>query len=79
LKLPRDVSGRQRAAALSKFGYSISRQSGSHIRITTEVSGQHHETIPADELRVGTLSKILKNIAAHHKLSVRELVQLLEL
>ena len=80
MKLPRDVSGRQLATALRKLGYSISRQSGDHIRLTTEMHGQHHETIPdKQQLRVGTLSNILKSVASHHKLSVRELLELLDL
>jgi hypothetical protein len=48
--------------------------------LVTEMHGRHHEVVPhTAELRVGTLATILKSIAAHHKLSVRDLVQFLEL
>jgi predicted RNA binding protein YcfA (HicA-like mRNA interferase family) len=35
VKLPRDLSGRDLAHALRVFGYAISRESGSHLRLTT--------------------------------------------
>ena len=65
-KLPRDISGRQLAKALSKFGYQVTRQTGSHIRLTTHTNGEHHVTIPNHEyLKVGTLSGILGEVAEH--------------
>ena len=27
-------------------GYEVTRQTGSHLRLTTEVNGEHHITIP---------------------------------
>lgn len=68
MRIPRDVGGRELASLLSKYGYSITRQTGSHIRLTTNVLGEHHITIPAHpSLRVGTLSAILSEVAAHLK------------
>jgi predicted RNA binding protein YcfA (HicA-like mRNA interferase family) len=46
MKLPRDVSANQLIKALRVLGYSIDHQRGSHIRIATQLNGQHHETIP---------------------------------
>ncbi|MFM7853545.1 MAG: type II toxin-antitoxin system HicA family toxin [Flammeovirgaceae bacterium] len=46
MKLPRDVSGSEFAKLLKKLGYTVTRQTGSHIRLTTEQNGQHHITIP---------------------------------
>jgi predicted RNA binding protein YcfA (HicA-like mRNA interferase family) len=70
MKLPRDVSGAQLVKALSKLGYRVSRQTGSHIRLSCEQPKQHHVTIPShDSLRVGTLAAILADIGAHHGLS----------
>ena len=67
MKLPRDLSGRQLARALRTLGYEITREAGSHLRLTTMVRGQHHLTIPDhDSLRVGTLAAILAAVAAHH-------------
>jgi predicted RNA binding protein YcfA (HicA-like mRNA interferase family) len=65
-KLPRDISGKQLAKALSKFGYQVTRQTGSHLRLTTMIDGEHHVTIPDhDHLKVGTLSGILGDVAQH--------------
>lgn len=46
-KLPRDVSAHQLIKLLSKhYDYVVTRQSGSHFRITTSLKGEHHLTIP---------------------------------
>ncbi len=46
MRLPRDLSGSDLAQALHKLGYSITRQTGSHLRLTTHEHGEHHLTIP---------------------------------
>ena len=54
MKLPRDVSGADLAKALTKLGYSITRQRSSHIRMTTQLNGQHHITVPIhDSIKSG--------------------------
>jgi predicted RNA binding protein YcfA (HicA-like mRNA interferase family) len=76
VKVPRDLSGAELAKALSRVGYGITRQSGSHIRLTTQIPAQHHVTVPAhDPLKVGTLSGILGDVAAHLKVSRDELMR----
>ena len=35
--------------ALERLGYVVTRQTGSHIRTTTERGGEHHVTIPAHD------------------------------
>jgi len=80
MRLPRDISGLSLAKALKALGYEITRQSGSHIRLTTAVNGEHHITIPAhDPLKIGTLASILADIARHHELSRDELLRNLDL
>lgn len=80
MKLPRDISGLSLAKALKALGYEITRQSSSHIRLTTAVNGEHHITIPAhDPLKIGTLAGILGDIARHHELSRDELLSTLDL
>lgn len=75
MKLPRDISGQDLAKKLKVFGYVVTRQSGSHIRLTTQAQGQHHVTVPAhDPLKVGTLSGILTEIAAHQKISREDVI-----
>jgi len=60
MKLPRDISGGEFTRALKNLGYQITRQTGSHLRLTTNEHGQHHVTIPNhDPIKVGTLSGIL--------------------
>ncbi len=64
MRLPRDLSGDQLARALSELGYSVTRQTGSHVRLTTRDGGEHHVTIPRHaSLRVGTLAAILAEVA----------------
>ena len=76
MKLPRDISGAELARLLKKQGYEITRQTGGHLRLTTNERGQHHVTIPNhDPIKVGTLSGILGDVAAHFEISRDELVQ----
>jgi predicted RNA binding protein YcfA (HicA-like mRNA interferase family) len=80
MKLPRDVSADQPIKALRELGYSIDHQRGSHIRIVTQLNGQHHETIPNHSpIKVGTLAHILQNIARHHNVTVEDLLLKLDL
>jgi predicted RNA binding protein YcfA (HicA-like mRNA interferase family) len=66
MRLPRDVGGQDLIVLLRRYGYEATRQTGSHIRLTTTMNGEHHVTIPRHKpLRVGTLHSILKDVAAH--------------
>ncbi len=66
MKLPRDLSGDELARLLKTFGYAVTRQSGSHLRVTTTEGGELHVTIPAHpSLKVGTLNGILNEVASH--------------
>ena len=78
MKLPRDISGLQLAATLRSLGYEVTRQSGSHMRLTTEQQGEHHVTVPKhDTIRTGTLGAILADVARHFQLSREDLAELL--
>ena len=80
MKIPRNLTGAQLVRALRKLDYEAVRQDGSHIRLTTRRDGEHHLTVPAHSpLKVGTLNSILKLVAVHHRLSVGELLALLDL
>jgi predicted RNA binding protein YcfA (HicA-like mRNA interferase family) len=80
MRLPRDISGNQLGRELGKLGYCQTRQKGSHMRFTTQRNGEHHIAIPDhDALRIGTLQGILRDVAAHHGLTVAELIEDLEL
>jgi predicted RNA binding protein YcfA (HicA-like mRNA interferase family) len=80
VKTPRDLSGQEFAKALRVIGYEKVRQDGSHIRMTTQLNGEHHVTVPNHRsLRVGTLNALLKLIATHHKITVEEVLTKLDL
>ncbi|MBD2177141.1 type II toxin-antitoxin system HicA family toxin [Pseudanabaena sp. FACHB-1998] len=76
MRIPRDISGTDLVKLLSKFGYENTRQTGSHMRLTTQQNGEHNVTIPYhNPLRVGTLSAILADIANHFGLTKDELIR----
>ncbi len=78
MRLPRDWSGADLAKRLSALGYSTTRQTGSHIRLTTSRNGEHHVTIPAhDPLKIGTLNSILRSVGEHHTMDRDQLLRLL--
>jgi len=80
VKTPRNVSGLELVKALRVLGYERIRQDGSHIRLTTELDGEYHVTVPNHApLRLGTFKGILKLVAAHHGLTVEELLEKLDL
>lgn len=76
MRLPRDVTGEQLARRLAEFGYEVTRQKGSHLRLTTERGGEHHLTIPRhDPLRLGTLAAIVHDVAEHFRMPSTELIE----
>jgi predicted RNA binding protein YcfA (HicA-like mRNA interferase family) len=78
MRLPRDLSGAELARRLQRLGYEHTRQSGSHLRLTSHAGGTHHVTVPAhDPLRVGTLASIVGAVAEHRGLTRDELLALL--
>lgn len=80
MRLPRDVNPDDLVRALGMLGYQPTRQSGSHIRVTTEANGQHHEVIPNHKpIKIGTLQSILSSVARHHGMSVEALLRTLGL
>jgi predicted RNA binding protein YcfA (HicA-like mRNA interferase family) len=81
MKIPRDINASELVRSLRALGYEPVRQDGSHIRLTTTLNGTHHVTIPNHRLlKTGTLlGGVLKPVAAHHKITVEELLSKLEL
>ena len=75
MRLPRDLSCAALASLLRRHGYEISRQTGSHARLTSNARGsEHHITIPLHRvLKVGTLSGILANVASYVEISKDQL------
>ena len=76
MRLPRDISGEELAKSLSALGYESTRQTGSHLRLTTRRGGEHHITIPRhDPLRIGTLNAIIRAVADHENITREELLE----
>ena len=66
MRLPREISGQELAKLLERYGYTVTRQTGSHMRLTTIAGGEHHVTIPSHKhLKIGTLNSILGDVARH--------------
>jgi len=76
MRLPRNISGDELAGLLAKFGYELTRQTGSHLRLTTNRHDEHHLTIPRHfPLKVGTLNGILGDVAAHFEMTKESLTK----
>ena len=80
MRLPRDVSGADLARALRMLSYEVTRQTGSHLRLTTSEKGTHHVTIPNhNPIRIGTLAAILDDAANHFGITRSELLSKISL
>jgi predicted RNA binding protein YcfA (HicA-like mRNA interferase family) len=77
MKLPRDIGGAELATLLVQYGYRVTRQTGSHMRLTTSIKGNaHHITIPRHKpLKTGTFSNILSDVAAYLEIEKEQLLQ----
>jgi predicted RNA binding protein YcfA (HicA-like mRNA interferase family) len=67
MRLPRDLSGQELAAGLCKYwNYRETSQEGSHLLLETHVPSQQRISIPLHKaVKLGTLSSILRAVAAH--------------
>lgn len=75
MRIPRDVDGEKLSQLLAKFGYGITRQTGSHLRLTTTRNGEHHLTIPRHKaLKVGTLNAVVADAADHLGISKEQVL-----
>jgi predicted RNA binding protein YcfA (HicA-like mRNA interferase family) len=80
MTMPREVGCPRLVNALCVLGYEATRQNASHVRVTTHRDDLNHEVIPYDQtIRPATLSGILKHVAAHHGMSVNDLLKMLSL
>ena len=76
MRIPRDLDADDLIKILKRYGYIATRQTGSHIRLTTDHKGQHHITIPNHSpLKVGTLNAILTEVAEHLGVSKDSIMQ----
>ncbi len=74
-RLPRDLTGKELIAVLERMGYRVTRQTGSHIRLSYSGTVPHHVTVPNhDPLRIGTLAAILADVAHRQGITRDELI-----
>lgn len=72
----RSISAKELIKSLGKIGYEVSRQKGSHIRLTAQFPKVHHVTVPNhDPIKIGTLSSILSDVATARNQTKEELIQ----
>lgn len=76
MKLPRDLNGRQLVQALCRdWRYRQVHQLGSHIIIETDTPQHQRLSVPDHHpLRLGTLSAILRAVAAHKNVKREEVL-----
>ena len=77
MKLPRNISGEDLIKALRQYGYEVTRQTGSHVRLTRiEADRKFHLTIPKHTpLRIGTLNNILKDLSMQLELDKDKMIE----
>jgi hypothetical protein len=77
LKLPRDVSGEELVRSLRRFGYEVTRQTGSHMRIPSKF--QRYGTSRYDPgpstTQSRNASEILGDVASYLDLTREQLTQ----
>jgi len=75
-KIPRDISGRELAQLLDKYEYGVKRETGSHIRLVSEIRGKEHKiTIPDhNPIKIGTLNNILNDLGDYLKIDKKVLM-----
>ena len=76
--MPRDVSGTELVTLLRRrYGYDLIRQTGSHMRLASNYMGyEHHVSVPRhNPVRVGTVNRILGDVAEYLEIERDELMQ----
>jgi len=76
MKIPRDTSSDNLIQLLKKYDYKITHQTGSHIKLTSNIKNvEHHITIPKHkDLKIGTLNNILKDTSKYQEIDKDNLI-----
>jgi len=76
-KILRDISGRELAKLLKKYGYEINRETGSYIRLVSKFRDKEYKiTVPDHHsIKIGTLNNILNDLADYLKIEKKELIK----
>jgi len=77
MRLPRDLAGERLVRHLCRrWGYRVVHRVGSHVILETDQPAHQRLAVPAhDQLRVGTLSAILRQVARHKGVSRDEILE----
>jgi len=64
MKVPRDINASELIKLLERCGYTVIRQTGSHIRLSKTIDDKEHAiTVPNHKpIKIGTLHSIVKDI-----------------
>ena len=75
MKVPRDVDASDLITVFVRYGYTVTRQTGSHIRLSKQSDeGTHNITIPNHSpIKVGTLQSIIRDFCNKNDLSIDEI------
>lgn len=77
MKIPRNINSDNIIQLLKKYDYKITHQTGSHIRLTSNLEGtKHHIAIPGHkDLKVGTINNILSDISKYLEIEKEILIK----
>lgn len=77
MKIPRDISAKELISSLNKLGFEVTRQKGSHIRLTTKISDKsYHITIPNhNPIKIGTLNNIINALSSIFKIDKEDMIK----
>ena len=78
MRMPRNLSGMELVVLLRRrYGYRLTRQTGSHMRLVGDFMGyEHHVSVPRHSpIRVGTLNRILGEIAEYLEMNQGDLMR----
>ncbi len=74
------VSGKKLVKLLTRIGYTVARQRGSHVRMVKSTPvGDHKITIPMhSEIAKGTLNDIISKVSLWNGIPKDELIQMIK-
>jgi len=74
MKAPRDVGASELIKLLRQYGYTVIRQTGSHIRLSKKINDKEHAiTVPNHRpIKIGTLQNITKDVCFINELDINE-------
>ncbi|MCL2404247.1 MAG: type II toxin-antitoxin system HicA family toxin [Defluviitaleaceae bacterium] len=77
MKVPRDVDASELITLLKRHGYSVIRQTGSHIRLSKIINSKEHAiTVPNHKpIKIGVIQNIAKDVCSANGLEINAFYQ----